>query len=84
MSSKSYRLPKFEVGDLVEYVPGWRDAESEIPYKRWIGFVKVVEITTIQTITNGIYQVNWCDTEKSNGWYTDAQLKLLSRANADE
>ena len=84
MSSRSCHPPKFKVGDLVEYVPGWREAESEIAYKRWIGFVKVVEITTVQTMTNGIYQVNWCDAEKSNGWYTDNQLKLLSKANVDE
>ena len=48
MSLKSFQPPKFKVGDLVEYIPGWREAETEIEYKRWIGFVKVVEITTIQ------------------------------------
>jgi hypothetical protein len=84
VSSKSFLPPKFEVGDLVEYIPGWREAESEIVYKRWIGFVKVVEITTIQTRTAGIYQVNWCDIGRSNGWYTDNQLKLLSRANVND
>ena len=31
-------------GDLVEYIPGWREAESNIVYHRWIGFVKIVEV----------------------------------------
>jgi hypothetical protein len=61
VNSKSFHPPKFEVGDLVEYIPGWREAETEIEYKRWIGFVKVVETTTVQTRTTGIYQINWCD-----------------------
>jgi hypothetical protein len=80
VSLKSFQPPKFKVGDLVEYIPGWREAETEIEYKRWIGFVKVVEITTIQTRTTGIYQINWCDVGRSNGWYTDNQLRLLSKA----
>jgi hypothetical protein len=84
MSLKSSRPPKFDVGDLVEYIPGWREAETQMVYRRWIGFVKIVEVTTIQTRTAGIYQVNWCDSGKDSGWYTDNQLKLLSRANVDE
>ena len=84
MSSKSYQPAKFRVGDLVEYIPGWREAESNIVYHRWIGFVKIVEVTTVQTRTTGIYQINWCDEGRSNGWYTDNQLKLLSRAEIDE
>ena len=84
MSSRSYQPAKFRVGDLVEYIPGWREAESNIVYRRWIGFVKIVEVTTVQTRTTGIYQINWCDAGRSNGWYTDNQLKLLSRANLNE
>jgi hypothetical protein len=83
MSLKSYHQPKFKIGDLVEYIPGWREAESNIEYNRWIGFVKVVEVTTVQTRTTGIYQINWCDVGRSNGWYTDNQLKLLSRADVN-
>ena len=84
MSSKSFRPPKFEVGDLVEYIPGWREKETRIAKKRWVGFVTTVEITIVQTLTTGIYQVSWCDVGKNNGWYTDNQLTLLSKANNDE
>lgn len=85
MSSRSYVEPKFQVGDLVEYIPGWREAETEFVFKRWIGFVKVVEITIIQTKTPAIYQVQWSDSgDKDKGWYTEGQLKLLSKVMEDE
>jgi len=84
VSSKSYHQPKFKIGDLVEYIPGWREAESPIAYRRWIGFIVIVEVTTVQTLTTGIYQVSWCDTGKNNGWYTDNQLRLLSKSKNGE
>jgi hypothetical protein len=30
------------------------------------------------------WNLNWCDIGRSNGWYTDNQLKLLSRANVND
>jgi hypothetical protein len=80
VSLRSSRPTKFNVGDLVEYIPGWREEGTPITVRRWIGFVTIVEVTTIQTLTTGIYQVSWCDTGKNDGWYTDNQLKLLSSA----
>ena len=85
MSLKSYQKPRLKVGDLVEYVPLWRVQGGPPPRQRFIGIVQKVEITMIQTITPAIYKVHWSNhrfTDK--GWYTEGQLRLLSRSNDDE
>tara|TARA_Y100001938_G_scaffold91444_1_gene125442 strand:+ start:248 stop:520 length:273 start_codon:yes stop_codon:yes gene_type:complete len=90
MSSKLYHKPKpkpkFKLGDLVEYVPSWRE-EAEPPtfnHRRWIGVVIRVEVTTIQTRTAGLYQIKWCEPTKDQGWYIDGQLKLLVEQDHEE
>jgi len=85
VNSKLYAGVNFKIGDLVEYVPGWREMDSPFVSQRWIGFVKVVEAPRDLRQGHSIYQIQWCSTkEQDNGWYTGEQLKLLCRANNEK